>query len=139
MSAVAILRSLCKHNSRKHVPHHCCQRSCSRRTLLQLTFLHLIPAICGSTPIIALSMWIVQDYEMALSTLRLLCSDLKADKKWRQYAGAQVQCSVPMVFAVVPAGITSKFPMCCSDPHDALTCTLHLPHFNMDWSHWQSK
>lgn len=27
---------------------------------------------------------------MALSTLRLLCSDLKADKKWRQYAGAQV-------------------------------------------------
>ena len=29
---------------------------------------------------------------MALSTLRLLSSDLKTDKKWRQYAGAQVQC-----------------------------------------------
>ncbi len=32
----------------------------------------------------------MQDYEMALSTLRLLCSDLKTDKRWRQYAGAQV-------------------------------------------------
>ena len=30
---------------------------------------------------------------MALSTLRLLCSDLKADKRWRQYAGAQVHDS----------------------------------------------
>ncbi len=37
------------------------------------------------------SVMVMQDYEMALSTLRLLCSDLKTDKKWRQYAGAQVQ------------------------------------------------
>ena len=32
---------------------------------------------------------------MALSTLRLLCSDLKTDKMWRQYAGAQVHCPLP--------------------------------------------
>ena len=32
----------------------------------------------------------MQDYETALSTLRLLCSDLKTDKRWRQYASAQV-------------------------------------------------
>lgn len=37
---------------------------------------------------------VMQDYEMALSTLRLLCSDLKTDKKWRQYAGAQVCVNV---------------------------------------------
>lgn len=36
------------------------------------------------------SLWPTQDYETALSTLRLLCSDLKTDKRWRQYASAQV-------------------------------------------------
>lgn len=37
---------------------------------------------------------LLQDYETALSTLRLLCSDLKTDKKWRQYASAQVHTPV---------------------------------------------
>ena len=34
---------------------------------------------------------------MALSTLRLLCSDLKTEKKWRQYAGAQVGDDISLV------------------------------------------
>ena len=34
--------------------------------------------------------FVMQDYELAASTLRLLSSDLKADKAWKHYAGAQV-------------------------------------------------
>ena len=34
--------------------------------------------------------FIMQDYELAASTLRLLSADLKSDKAWKHYAGAQV-------------------------------------------------
>jgi hypothetical protein len=34
--------------------------------------------------------FLMQDYDTCLSTLRLLASDLKADKEWRHYAAVQV-------------------------------------------------
>ena len=34
--------------------------------------------------------FILQDYDTAAATLRLLAADLKADKAWKHYAGAQV-------------------------------------------------
>ena len=55
---------------------------------------------------------------MALSTLRLLCSDLKTDKKWRQYAGAQVQCSVSSLQLCLQASLQSV-------PSAALVLTMH--------------
>ena len=53
---------------------------------------------------------VLQDYEMALSTLRLLSSDLKTDKKWRQYAGAQVKRPLSGTFVLILAGITLRSP-----------------------------
>lgn len=37
--------------------------------------------------------FLVQDYETCLSVLRVLASDLKADKEWRYYAAVQVRSS----------------------------------------------
>ena len=34
--------------------------------------------------------FMMQDYETAVSTLKLLSSDSRADKAWKAYAGAQV-------------------------------------------------
>ncbi len=34
--------------------------------------------------------FMMQDYDTALSTLRLLASDLRSDKAWKQYAAVQV-------------------------------------------------
>lgn len=36
--------------------------------------------------------FMMQDYDTALSTLRLLASDLRSDKAWKQYAAVQVHC-----------------------------------------------
>ncbi len=47
----------------------------------------------------------MQDYDTALSTLRLLASDLRADKAWKQYAAVQVTMpSAPhsLPFAIPP-------------------------------------
>ena len=71
---------------------------------------------------------------MALSTLRLLSSDLKTDKKWRQYAGAQVKRPLSETFVLIPSGITLKSRERFSDTRNALTC---LPHFSI--LYWQSK
>ena len=64
---------------------------------------------------------------MALSTLRLLCSDLKTDKKWRQYAGAQVQCSLPRAFVLMPAGVTNLIcdPSPCTNMQAAIAAPQH--------------
>jgi trafficking protein particle complex subunit 8 len=35
--------------------------------------------------------FMMQDYETSASTLRLLASDYKQDKAWKQYAGVQVR------------------------------------------------
>ena len=35
--------------------------------------------------------FMLQDYELCSSTLRLLAADLKADKDWKHYAAAQVR------------------------------------------------
>ncbi len=52
-----------------------------------------------------------QDYETAASTLRLLASDLRADKAWRHYAAAQARRRPP------PALVTRMLPrahcFCC--------------------------
>ena len=71
---------------------------------------------------------------MALSTLRLLSSDLKTDKKWRQYAGAQVKRPLSGTFTLILAGITLKSPQRLSNTCNALTC---LPHFSI--LYWQAK
>ena len=34
--------------------------------------------------------FLIQDYELAGSTLRLLAADFKSDRAWKHYAGAQV-------------------------------------------------
>ena len=52
---------------------------------------------------------------MALSTLRLLCSDLKTDKKWRQYAGAQVQ------------DVSLSGPACFWEEHCSTSCITSAP------------
>lgn len=44
----------------------------------------------GQMRLLADLAFMMQDYETAISTLRLLSSDFKADKAWRPYAAAQV-------------------------------------------------
>ena len=39
--------------------------------------------------------FMMQDYELAATTLRTLASDLKADKAWKHYAGCQVLLHSP--------------------------------------------
>ncbi len=39
--------------------------------------------------------FMMQDYETAVSTLKLLSSDARADKAWKAYAGAQVRSELP--------------------------------------------
>ncbi|BDA40386.1 probable trafficking protein particle complex subunit 8 [Coccomyxa sp. Obi] len=43
--------------------------------------------------------FMMQDYDTALSTLRLLASDLRADKAWKQYAAVQEMIGVSMFMA----------------------------------------
>ena len=59
---------------------------------------------------------------MALSTLRLLCSDLKTDKRWRQYAGAQVKSISPFRPCMLSMQTHDS-----DDLHD-LSCFCYAPH-----------
>lgn len=47
-------------------------------------------SIEGQTRALADVAFVMQDYELAASTLRVLASDLKSEKAWKHYAGAQV-------------------------------------------------
>ncbi|KAK9825400.1 hypothetical protein WJX81_000447 [Elliptochloris bilobata] len=46
--------------------------------------------------------FLMQDYETAASTLRLLAGDLRADKAWRQYAAAQEMLGLALVMLGAP-------------------------------------
>ena len=50
-------------------------------------------------------MW--QDYDTAVSTLRLLAGDLKQDKAWRQYAAAQEMIGLATFMAHGPVSEAS--------------------------------
>ena len=48
-----------------------------------------------------------QDYDTAISTLRLLAGDLKQDKAWRQYAAAQEMIGLATFMANGPVSEAS--------------------------------
>jgi hypothetical protein len=57
----------------------------------------------------------MQDYDTALSTLRLLASDLRADKAWKQYAAVQVTI-LPIASALFLPHTAPQFPSCLLRP-----------------------
>lgn len=67
----------------------------------------------------------MQDYDTCLSTLRLLASDLKADKEWRHYAAVQVRFPLSNPHVTCQVLSTSLLiSMCLRIPEcSASTCT----------------